>query len=90
MQPPRMVRLYPYLNSNAQVRHLRISVPMVEPLLDGQKYFRPDALPPPAGEELRPLLRPRLTLTADRRSAHQDAALAQDDAIRAAPPSSLR
>jgi len=75
MQPPRMVRLYPYLNSNAQVRHLRISVPMVEPLLDGQKYFRPDALPPPAGEELRP----RLTLTADRRSAHQDAALAQDD-----------
>jgi hypothetical protein len=70
---PHMICVLPYLNSNAQVRHLRISVPLVPGLLDGEKYFRPDDLPPPAGDELRPLSRPRLT-----RSAHRDAALGQD------------
>ena len=68
---PHMVCLLPYLNSNAQVRHLRITVPLVAPLLDNLKYFLPDDLPPPSGDELRPLLRPRLT------SPHRDAALVQ-------------
>jgi hypothetical protein len=67
-----MICLLPYLNSNAQVRHLRITVPLVECLIDGVRYFRPDDLPPPSGDELRPLLRPRLT------SPHRDAALGQD------------
>jgi hypothetical protein len=26
------------------------------------RYFRPDDLPPPSGEELRPVLRPRITV----------------------------
>ena len=55
---PHMVCLLPYLNSNAQVRHLRITVPLVAPLLDNLKYFLPDDLPPPSGDELRPLLGP--------------------------------
>jgi hypothetical protein len=29
----------------------------------GVRYFRPDDLPPASGEELRPLLRPRITVT---------------------------
>jgi hypothetical protein len=56
-----MICVLPFLNSNAQVRRLRISVPLIECLLDNQKYFRPDELPPAAGEELRSLSRPRLT-----------------------------
>jgi hypothetical protein len=55
-----MVCLLPYLNSNARVLHLRISVPLVESSLDGQKYFRPDELPAPSGEELRPMVSPRI------------------------------
>jgi hypothetical protein len=66
--PPHMICVLPYLNSNAQVRHLRITVPLVECLVDGVRYFRPDDLPPPAGDELRPLLRPRLTRGADQRT----------------------
>jgi hypothetical protein len=66
-----MICVLPYLNSNAQVRHLRISVPLVECLVDGVRYFRPDDLPPPAGEELRPLFRPRLACAADPRSARK-------------------
>jgi hypothetical protein len=31
----------------------------VQCLIDGEKYFQPDDLPPPAGEELRPWRRPR-------------------------------
>jgi hypothetical protein len=42
--PPHMVRVLPSLNSNAQVRRLRISVPLIEVLLDGEKYFRPGDL----------------------------------------------
>lgn len=54
---PHMVCVLPYLNSNAQVRRLRISVPLGECLIDGQKYFLPDDLPPAAGEELWPFSR---------------------------------
>ena len=85
---PHMVRVYPFLTTACQVRHLRISVPLVACLLDGQKYFRPDDLPPPTGEELRPLLRPRLTLAADQRTATPRSP--RMAAMCAAPPSTLR
>jgi hypothetical protein len=38
-------------------------MPLVACLLDGQKYFRSDDLPPPSGDELLPLYRPRITQT---------------------------
>lgn len=41
-------------------RQVRISVPLVECLLDNQRYYLPDDLPPLAGEDLRPQRRPRL------------------------------
>ena len=41
-------------------RRLRVSLPLVEPLLDGVRYFRPDDLPAPEGEDLRALHRPKL------------------------------
>ena len=56
-----MVFVCPFLTTAAQVRRLRISLPLIEPLLDGRKYFLPDDLPPASGEELRPMLRPRIT-----------------------------
>ena len=64
---PHMVSIVPHLTTNCRVRQLRISVPMIERLIDGVGYFRPDNLPPPAGEELRPLFRPRLTPAPDHR-----------------------
>ncbi len=70
--------------SGAQVRHLRISVPLVACLLDGQKYFSPDT--PAAGEELRPLFRP-YSATDHRTTTPRSPRMA---AMRAAPPSSLR
>ena len=35
--------------------------PLVPGLIDGVRYFLPDTLLPPAGEELRPMSRPRIT-----------------------------
>jgi hypothetical protein len=60
--------------SGAQVRHLRISVPLVACLLDGQKYFSPDTPCP------RPPARSsgRCPASLGHRSPHHDAALAQD------------
>jgi hypothetical protein len=57
---PHMASLVPHLTTACQIRHLRISVPLVECLVDGVRYFRPDDLPPASGEELRPLYRPRI------------------------------
>ena len=37
-------------------------MPLTECLVDGVRYFRPDDLPPAGGEELRPVLRPRITV----------------------------
>jgi hypothetical protein len=54
------------LSSNAQVRRLRISLPLVECLT--ARYFRPDALPSAAGEDLRPMLLPRITTNANLRA----------------------
>jgi hypothetical protein len=47
--------------SESGVRHRRISVPLVPCLLDNIRYWLPGDLPPPVGEELRPLSRPRIT-----------------------------
>lgn len=41
-------------------RQVRISVPLIPALVDGQRYWLPDTLPPPAGEDLRPQRRPRI------------------------------
>jgi hypothetical protein len=79
---PHMVRIHPFLNSNARVRYLRVSLPLVACLVDGRCYFLPDDLPPPAGQDLRALNRPRITAyrTATPRAsssfAMRDAALA--------------
>ena len=56
-----MVAMVSIPSAASGVRYVRISVPLVECLLDGRKYFRPNDLPPPAGEELRPMSRPRIT-----------------------------
>ena len=86
--PPHMVFLFPFLTTNCQVRHLRITVPLVECLIDGVRYFRPGDLPPPSGDELRPLFRPRLTRGADQRTGTpRSPRLA---AMCPAPPSTLR
>jgi hypothetical protein len=58
--PPHMVFVCPFLTTAAQIRRLRISVPLVPCLLDNQRYYLPDDLPPASGEELRPMLRPRI------------------------------
>jgi hypothetical protein len=57
---PHMVRIHPFLNSNARVRYLRVSLPLVACLVDGRCDFLPDDLPPPAGQDLRAFNRPRI------------------------------
>jgi len=47
--------------SESGTKRVRISLPLVECLLDHQRYFLPGELPAPAGEELRPMSRPRIT-----------------------------
>jgi hypothetical protein len=59
--PPHMVCLMPLLGANGTVRRARVSLPLVPCLVDRQRYFLPGDLPPPAGDELRALYRPRLT-----------------------------
>ena len=58
--PRAMICLLPFLTANCQVRRLRISVPLVPALLDGQKYFLESDLAEPAGLDLRSAFRPRL------------------------------
>ena len=65
---PSMVSIVAHLTTACQVRHLRISVPLVPCLIDGVRYFLPDILPAPVGEELRALYRPRLTPAAGQRA----------------------
>jgi hypothetical protein len=55
-----MILKMPFQTTAGTVRRLRISLPLVPGLLDGQKYFLPDTLPAPVGEKLRPMLRPRM------------------------------
>jgi hypothetical protein len=60
---PHMVSIVPHLTTNCRVRNVRISVPLIAALLDNERYFSPYALPTPAGEELRPMFRPRINQT---------------------------
>jgi hypothetical protein len=39
---------------------LRISLPLIECLIDNERYYLPDTLAPPACEQLRPMLRQRI------------------------------
>ena len=57
---PHMVSTLPIQGANGTVRRVRISLPLIPALVDGQRYFLPDHLAAPAGEELRPLYRPRI------------------------------
>ena len=41
-------------------------MPLIPNLLDNQRYFLPGDLPPPAGEDLRPMVRPKIGGPADR------------------------
>jgi hypothetical protein len=58
---PSMVSLVTVPSAASGVRRVRISVPLIDCLIDGVRYFRPGDLPPPEGEELRPMSRPRIT-----------------------------
>ena len=58
---PHMICLLSHQTSAGEVRRLRISVPLVPQLLDNERYFLPDALPAPAGEELRPMSSSKIT-----------------------------
>jgi len=49
---PHIVR--PYLNSNAQIRRLRISRPLIGCLVDGTRHMLPNTMPPPTSDDLRP------------------------------------
>ena len=57
---PSMVSLVTVPSAASGVKRVRISVPLVECLVDGVRYFRPGDLPPPEGEELRPMSRPKV------------------------------
>ena len=57
---PHMVLLVAIPSAASGVRRVRISVPLIDCLIDGVRYFRPDTLPPPAGDELRPMSRPKI------------------------------
>ena len=57
---PHMILLV-VVPSESGTKRVRISVPLVECLLDHQRYFLPGELPAPAGEELRAMSRPRIT-----------------------------
>jgi hypothetical protein len=61
-----MICVFPFQTSVGTIRRVRISVPLIECLIDGVRYFRPDDLPPASGEELRPVQRPRITVRAAR------------------------
>jgi hypothetical protein len=56
-----MVSLVTVPSAASGVKRVRISVPLVECLVDGVRYFRPGDLPAPEGEELRSMSRPRIT-----------------------------
>ena len=58
---PSMVAMVSIPSAASGVRRVRISVPRIDCLLDNVRYFLPQDLPPPAGEDLRPMVRPRIT-----------------------------
>ena len=58
---PHMVSIVPHQTTYGSIRRVRVSVPLIECLVDGVRYFREGDLPPPEGEELRSMTRPRIT-----------------------------
>ena len=52
--------MFPYQTTYGTVRRMRVSLPLIPALLDGQRYFLPGDLPAPAGDELRAVARPKL------------------------------
>jgi hypothetical protein len=44
-----MVRVTPSMTKTAQIRHVRVSLPLIECLVDGVRYFKADAPLPPVG-----------------------------------------
>jgi hypothetical protein len=58
--PPHLVCLVPHLTTNCRVRHVRVSVPLIAVLVDNERYYLPDDLRAPVGEELRALYRPKI------------------------------
>ena len=55
-----MTMMLPVSSGPSGTRKVRISLPLVEGLLDGQKYFREGDLPPLTGQDLRGLSRPKV------------------------------
>jgi hypothetical protein len=55
-----MIALVTIPSAASGVRRVRISVPRVDCLLDGQRYFLPGELPAPEGVDLRPMARPKI------------------------------
>jgi hypothetical protein len=57
-----MVITLPTLATTGLIRHVRVSLPRVDALLNepGNKYQLPENMPPPAGLELRAMMRPRI------------------------------
>ena len=78
-----MVRQLPYVGANGTMRLLMITLPMVEALLDGVRYFRLEERPEanrfhvtrPSRQRLAQVLRPG---RASRQLTHRNPALAQD------------
>ena len=78
-----MVRQLPYVGANGTMRLLMISLPMVEVLLDGVRYFRVEERPEanrfhvtrPSRQRLAHVLRPA---RGPRQLTHRNPALAQD------------
>ena len=71
------VRQLPYVGANGTMRVLVITLPMVESLLDGVRYFRVEERPAATRFHISKPSRRRLAHVL-RRSPHRDAALAQD------------
>lgn len=55
-----MVALVSIPSAASDVRKVRVSLPRIECLLDGRKYFDAEDLPPLSGTDLRSISRPKL------------------------------
>ena len=63
-----MIMLFPYQTSAGTVRRIRVSLPRI--LVDNHRYFLPEDLPPPARDDLRAWLRPKLGKIVHSRSVY--------------------
>ena len=55
-----MTMMLPVPSGPSGVRRIRISLPLIPDLVDNARYFLPDTLPPPEGQDLRGLSRPKV------------------------------